>query len=158
MSRWKRPYRDWRAFVLYPMVIVLAALAIHAAVTSGHPWQSRWILSLVAAVFGILLWRSAREGIYVSADGVRVRRLILSTTVRWAEIRRIDAGGNRVGHGPTICLYTVDGRFVRSTVQPMNAVTDGQAPMLPERTYLRLVDRLRELHRLAAADDPAVSI
>lgn len=156
MSRWKRPYRDWRVFALYPMVIVLAALAVYGTATSGLPSRSRWILPLVAAVFGILLWRAAREGIYVSADGVRVQRLILSTTVRWAEIRSIEPGGNRVGYGPTICLHTVDGRVVKSTVQPSNAVTDNLAPMLPERTYLELVDRLRELHRLATANGPAV--
>ncbi len=157
MPRWKRPYRDWRVFVLYPMVIVLATFATYAAVTSGLPWRSRWILPLAAAVFGSLLWRAAREGIYVSADGVRVQKLILRTTVRWGEISKVESGGNRAGFGPTICLHTTDGRVVSSTVQPMNAVTDGQAPMLPERTYLGLVDRLCELHRLAAAGHPAVS-
>ncbi|MEV4415763.1 hypothetical protein [Catellatospora sp. NPDC049609] len=156
MPRWKRPYRDWRAFAFYAMLIVVVAFAIYDAVTSGLPWPSRWILPLAAAVFGVVLWRIAREGIYVSTDGVRVQGVILSTTVRWAEIRRIDAGGDRVGYGPTICLHTVDGRVVRSTVQPMNAVT-GEAPMLPERIYLGLVDRLRELHRLAVTDKSAVT-
>ncbi|MFC7243122.1 PH domain-containing protein [Catellatospora aurea] len=132
-------------FAFYPLAVMLPASAIYAAITYDLSRGEAVLLPVVVGIVTVWMWRIAREGIYVGADGVRIRRLLGSTALRWDEIRQVDDGLREV-YGANIRFHTIDGRVVKSTVQPTGAAVDRYAPMLSRGAYLHLVQQLRDLH------------
>jgi hypothetical protein len=138
--RWHRPYQDtWRWVVgafLAAVVVVLVWFAV------GEGGLAGWLIVALGAVVVGYLVLVVRQGIYVSAHGVRVRMLLRSTTVAWTRIRGLDdhASGHR--SDGMIGFRLDDGSILETPIQRFGAHVDLDAPILTRRQYVRLQARL----------------
>jgi hypothetical protein len=144
--RWHRPYQDIGRVLIYAAQSVLLIFVIWAVVTNVGPGPlGTWLdVALGVAGAGYLLLVS-RQGIYVSAHGVRVRTLFRSTHVEWSRIRALDdhATGHRTDG--VIGFRMADGTILETPVQRWGSVSDYSAPILTRRQYIRLRARLTAL-------------
>jgi hypothetical protein len=143
MRRWKRPRREWRAIIGYPMFAALAVGCLVALVRAGaHPYD--WFVVPGFLIGLAMLWHMIRLGIYVSNFGIRVIRVLsLQETVAWHEIAMID-----VGDSPRreLVIRTLAGEEVRTDMVRCNYSSSVGQTSVPPKSFDRMVMRLRDLH------------
>jgi hypothetical protein len=103
--RWRRPYRDSRVFVGYPLLVIVAAAWIMVlASPDWSPASVAFRLAMSAAVVGF--WRFLRIGLYVSRVGVRAQGLFRSTAIAWSDLAPVRRG---LMFGDHVVLSTMTG-------------------------------------------------
>ncbi|MGC4770599.1 PH domain-containing protein [Micromonospora sp. DT44] len=131
MRRWRRvdPWGFWQAFtgfmVVLGSVVGLAVLAgVGLALLRGDldPRDDVGVLTVFPFV-GLWLTGVTRlylTGIYVNDEGVRLRHIVRTRTIRWSEVTGFEARPARLLGGPSVRLAcwvrTTDGAF-ESSVQ-----------------------------------------
>jgi hypothetical protein len=144
------------------MTLALLSWVTFAAVVLAQlpPMLSERETRMVAffgAVFGmwivvwlVFVWRVSGIGVYVSADGIQVRRLYKTTTLSWPAVERIAAApASRLivpASNLAIWVFTYDGSRIETmlTDQPHGELrgVDG---------FQQALDFLRKAHTDAAA-------
>jgi hypothetical protein len=81
--RWRRPYFDWRPFVVYPLLPAGAGLFAYDAFNSGPAiWQG----DAGAACCLLFLWRFALIGVLLKGDRIKVRGWFRTRVLRWEDV------------------------------------------------------------------------
>ena len=74
---------------------LMGAFTLYGAVASALDGDlgSAVGMAVVTALFALLAWRFAREGVWVDGDGVTARDLFGSKRVPWSDVRDVVAAG-----------------------------------------------------------------
>jgi hypothetical protein len=118
-----RPYRPGPVRYFYWAGVLLGggftAVAILAAVSGlvlaegrATEWVSLASFGAIAGASTVVAWRCSRVGVATSPEGVTLRSVARSRSLRWAEIKGVDVECRRTLIGrpdPTVCVTTVDG-------------------------------------------------
>jgi hypothetical protein len=139
----RRPYWDLRLWVIYPTMVFTAFALITFLVAYAPTWPEEGVpvLAVGGAVF-VLLWAVSRQGLYVTARGVRIQGIARATTIEWSKIAAVDDGLTRHRSSGVIGLLLVDGTYQSTGIQRSDAVLDRYGPFVRKRQYEGLVDKL----------------
>jgi hypothetical protein len=121
---WTRPYTPgtgrwlvigWEAVAL----TLLGWTSVRQFDLTGH--GARVLAGVLAAAWVLGVWRILQMGAYVGADGLRIRGLLRSRTLRWSDIAhvRLHKATHRVGRweiesGLTVLIERRDGGVVNT--------------------------------------------
>jgi hypothetical protein len=111
------------------------------------------MIGVLTAAWLIGAWRIVRMGVYAGADGVRIRGLLRSRTLRWHEVAHVHLhkathrlGPWEIQSGLTVLIERRDGSMVNTELWAQG-VDFHQRPRLFRAVY----HRLRTLHLDALA-------
>ncbi len=141
--RWKRPRREWRAIIGYPILVALAAGWLVVLVRAGaQPYD--WVSVPGFLICLAMVWHMIRLGIYVNDFGIRVIRVLtFQETVAWHEIAVID-----VCDSPRreLVIRTLAGEEIRTNMVRSYFSGYGGHTSVPPKSFDRMVMRLRDRH------------
>jgi hypothetical protein len=153
---WTRPYEPGagRWLVIAWEAVALAMLGWSSARKFDLTETGVWIMiAVMAAIWIIGAWRIVRMGVYAGADGVRIRGLLRSRTLRWHEVAHVHLhkATHRVGpweieSGLTVLIERRDGTMVNTELWAQG-VDFHSRPRLFRAVY----HKLRTLHLDALA-------
>jgi hypothetical protein len=147
---WVRPYTPGtgRWLVIGWEVVALGLLgwtSVGQFDLTGH--GIRVLAVVLAAAWGIGAWRILQMGAYVGADGVRIRGLFRSRTLRWQQVRnvRLHKATHRLGpweieSGMTVLIERRDGTTVNTELWAQG-VDFHSRPKVFRAVYHELRDR-----------------
>lgn len=158
VGKWVRPYQDpIRAFP-YALALIGTAFAAVVGVGMAMAWRqvSLGEVLIVVSFFAVWLtfaWRLARTALVVSNEGVRLRWLFRTRTVRWDQVKRFYTAGD-ILVPRRLWIELSDGTRVRTPVQRVRhplfgtMLSDGGTLLNPKRceSLVRNLD-----YRLAGA-------
>jgi len=143
MSRWRRPYRDWRPPVCYPLAALLPGTLVFDALTATPPPA---FIDVVTALMAVFVWRIAQVGVLLNGDRIKVRNLTRTRTLHWDDVAEV-SDGIGVMRGVELTFVRKSGEKLKTDVRSAS-LGDGTKVALTRRQFERMVTRLRE--RLAA--------
>jgi hypothetical protein len=121
---WTRPYEPGagRWLVIIWEAPALALLGWSTARKFGFTGTGFWIMvGVLAAVWLIGAWRIVRMGVYAGSDGVLIRGLLRSRTLRWQEVAHVHLhkathrlGPWEIESGLTVLIERRDGSMVNT--------------------------------------------
>jgi Bacterial PH domain len=147
---WTRPYTTGtgRWLVIAWEAVALGLLgwtSIRAFDLTGH--GIRVLAGVLAAVWVLGAWRILQMGAYVGADGMRIRGLLRSHTMRWSEVAhvRLHKATHKVGpweieSGMTVLIERADGSMVNTELWAQG-VDFHSRPKVFRAVYHELRDR-----------------
>jgi hypothetical protein len=147
----------WTGVVMAAVVVWVAFAGVvldQVSPTLSEPETA--MLALFSAVFGVwvvvwlvLAWRFSGIGVYVSADGIQVRKWLKTTTISWSEVERIgSAPASRLTVPATnlaIWIFPCHGPKIETmlTDQPHGVLRGVEG-------FQRTLDSLRKAHAASA--------
>jgi hypothetical protein len=139
MFRWKRPYRDWRLPVWYPLLVLLPGTVLFAALTGGSPPRP---VELSVGLVTVAMWRIAQVGVLLDGNRIKVRNMFGTRVLRWDDVADVRDGMD-LGDGLRLAFVLRSGERVTTEVA---GTTLGRhiGVYLTQRQFRRLVARLRE--------------
>jgi Bacterial PH domain len=121
---WTRPYEPGagRWLVIAWEAVALAMLGWSSIRKFDLTETGVWIMiGVMAALWIIGAWRIVRMGVYAGADGVRIRGLLRSRTLRWHEVAHVHLhkathhlGPWEIESGLTVLIERRDGSMVNT--------------------------------------------
>lgn len=153
---WNRPYSPGtgRWLVIAWEVIALGLFGWTTVEQFGLTGHGVRILAVViAAVWVVGGWRILEMGVYLGPDGLRIRGLLRSRTMRWSEIAHVrlhrhshKIGGWELQAGMTVLIERRDGTTVNTELWAQG-IDFHSRPQVFRDVYREL----RERHQAAAA-------
>jgi hypothetical protein len=153
---WTRPYEPGagRWLVIAWEAVALALLGWSSTRKFDLTETGVWIMiGVMAAIWIIGAWRIVRMGVYAGADGVRIRGLLRSRTLRWHEVAHVHLhkathrlGPWEIESGLTVLIERRDGSMVNTELWAQG-VDFHSRPRLFRAVY----HKLRTLHLDALA-------
>jgi hypothetical protein len=159
VAQWVRPYEDPVRALLYVLAMVGTVFAAVVGVLMAVAWQQVSVgeVLIVVSFFAVWLtfaWRFARTALVVSDEGVRLRWLLRTRTLRWDQVREFYTARDGV-ISQRLWIELSDGTRVRTPVQRARYPTFGPMRRGDSGSLLnpmRYESMLRNLdHWLAAA-------
>jgi hypothetical protein len=155
-ENWTRPYEPGagRWLVIAWEAVALALLG-WSSVRKFHLSGTGIgiVIGVVAAVWIIGAWRIVRMGVYAGADGVRIRGLLRSRTLRWQEVAHVHLhkathrlGPWEIESGLTVLIERRDGSMVNTELWAQGVDFHSRP-----RVFRAVYHRLRMLHLDALA-------
>lgn len=125
------PFRSRRARVVTltlgaVAVLVFAAVGVGLYVASGHP--DRLLLAAFGLAVAAVCWRYASICALPDREGLVVRNLLLTRTVAWSAVERVEYGGGTPW--PTLVLDDGDTLAVMAIQRADGARADAEASRL----------------------------
>jgi len=155
---WTRPYEPGagRRLVIAWEAPALALLGWTTARQFDLTSTGIWIMvGVLTAVWALATWRILRMGVYAGAEGVLIRGLLRTRTLRWHEVAHVHLhktthriGPWEIESGLTVLIERQDGTMVNTELWAQG-VDFHRRPSLFRAVY----HRLRTLH-LDAARQP----
>jgi Bacterial PH domain len=153
---WTRPYEPGagRWLVIAWEAPALALLGWSTADKFGLSGRGAWIMvAVLAAIWLIGAWRILRMGVYAGTDGVLIRGLLRSRTLRWQEVAHVHLhkathrlGPWEIESGLTVLIERRDGSMVNTELWAQG-VDFHRRP----RVFRAVYHELRALHLDALA-------
>jgi hypothetical protein len=143
MSRWRRPYRDWRPPVFYPLAALLPGALVFDALTSKPPPA---FIDVVIAIMAVFVWRIGQVGVLLNGGRIKVRNLTRTRILHWDDVAEV-SDGIGVYRGVELTFVLKSGENLKTDVRSA-FLGDRTKVALTRRQFQRMVTRLRE--RLAA--------
>ena len=116
---------------------------------SGH--AARMTFAVLALVWLLGAWRIVRMGVYLSNEGVRIRGLLRTRTVRWHDIGRVwlhrsthRLGPYEIPSGMTVLLERRDGATINTELWAQGVDFHSRP-----REFRAVYHELRDLQRAA---------
>lgn len=97
MFGWKRPYRDWRLLAWYPLLVLMPASGMFAAVAYGSPGRQAWIVALTFGLVTAGLWRITQVGVLLNGDRIKVRNMFRTRILHWDDVSEVHYGTDFCG-------------------------------------------------------------
>lgn len=139
MARWKRPYRDWRLVMWYPLLTAVPAAMVYAVVTYNLSTSATWLGSLAALGVTVGIWRVTRLGIFLDDGRVKVTGVVRSRVLAWTDIAKVK--DDSLGVGRQISFVLTSGENVTTLAQTVTFA--GYEVYLTNSQYQDLLDTLR---------------
>ena len=95
MSQWRRPYKQRiRPFLhlyaaFFSVFGFLPLCGIGGLPSDGGEWAGTMVLIAFVALWQAIVWRSALVGLYVGPPGIRLRTMLRTRTIPWADVHRV---------------------------------------------------------------------
>jgi Bacterial PH domain len=139
MARWKKPYRDWRLVMWYPLLVATPTAMLCSAVANDLSTAMMWLGSIAALMVMVWIWRVTRLGVFLDDGRVKVTSLFRSRVMAWPDIAKVE--DVNLGVARQIGFVLISGEKVTTLAQ--TATFTGYEVYLTNSQYQDLLDTLR---------------